>query len=150
MMSNKIKIQSKNIKLNELIRLLEDCDNDFIPKLSSRVNISDYSKKLLDKAEINSLVSGNKIVGIVAFYCNDFENKIAFISSLCVNKSYRGFGLSKRLIDTVIEFAKNKNFKFIRLEVGIANYKARKLYEKFNFYTIDKKEDTIIMQYEIK
>jgi len=145
-----ITLKINEIKFNELYDFLVSCDNDFIPSLSSKVNIYDYSIKLLKNSEIISLICNEKLIGLLAIYCNNFINKEAFISVVCLSKDYRGYGLSKVLLEKSIEIAKNKNFLKIKLEVNKNNKIAIKLYNKFGFKKILENSETIIMQYDIK
>ncbi len=145
-----ITIKNDSITLDELISIHIKCDDDFIPKLSSRVNIVEYCNKLFKKSKIISLHKGEMVVGILAIYCNDTFAKEAYISSICLLKDFRGLGYSSILMEKAIKIAKEKNFKFIKLEVGKNNEPAINLYKKFGYKKTDEKSETIIMVYEIQ
>ena len=55
------------------------------------------------------------------------------IGYLYVEIDQRKKGIAKRLLSTVLNFAKNEGANFISLNTGIDNYCARNLYENFGF-----------------
>ena len=84
----------------------------------------------------------------------DSEVEIYFIG---VAESFRGKGLGKRLLKSIISFSKYYGADFIILEVGINNVPAKNMYLSFNFieYSIrnnyyrnnsGSREDAIIMK----
>ena len=88
----------------------------------------------------------------------DREVEIYFIG---VAESFRGRGLGKKLLKSIISFSKNYGTDFIILEVGINNIPAKNMYLSLNFieYGIRKNyyrnisgilEDAIIMKLNLK
>ena len=88
----------------------------------------------------------------------DREVEIYFIG---VAESFRGRGLGKKLLKSIISFSKNYGADFIILEVGINNTPAKNMYLSLNFieYGIRKnyyrnilgiREDAIIMKLNLK
>jgi len=55
------------------------------------------------------------------------------IDSLAVDKSYRGKGIGTKLIEAVIEFARQNGYSQVLLEVVDTNPKAKVLYERMGF-----------------
>ena len=89
---------------------------------------------------------------------SDREVEIYFIG---VAESFRGRGLGKKLLKSVISFSKYYAADFIILEVGINNIPAKNMYLSLNFieYGIRKnyyrnisgiREDAIIMKLNLK
>ena len=89
---------------------------------------------------------------------SDREVEIYFIG---VAESFRGRGLGKKLLKSIISFSKNYGADFIILEVGINNIPAKNMYLSLNFieYGIRKnyyrnisgiREDAIIMKLNLK
>jgi ribosomal protein S18 acetylase RimI-like enzyme/2-polyprenyl-3-methyl-5-hydroxy-6-metoxy-1,4-benzoquinol methylase len=109
------------------------CDADFVPPLSGRVEINDYARKIVSKATRFEAWSGSTLVGLVAAYCNDQENRIAYISSVSVLRAWTGKGIASRLMSQCIEHAKASGMRQIGLEVAGDNTPAIKLYEKGGF-----------------
>ncbi len=107
------------------------------------------SKNIKIKKEQNCIA----ILGLT-----DREVEIYFIG---VAESFRGRGLGKKLLKTIIRFSKYYGADFIILEVGINNIPARNMYLSLNFieYGTRKnyyrnisgiREDAIIMKLNLK
>ena len=71
------------------------CDADFIPQLSSRVEISSYSQKIASKATRWEAWSDGTLVGLVAAYCNNSESGTAYISTVSVLPEWTGRGIAR-------------------------------------------------------
>ncbi|MHB1336796.1 MAG: GNAT family N-acetyltransferase [Candidatus Humimicrobiaceae bacterium] len=63
----------------------------------------------------------------------ELKNDVIRIDSIAVDEDARGQGIGSILIEKVVEFAKDKGFKEVILEVVDTNPKAKKLYEKIGF-----------------
>jgi len=66
-------------------------------------------------------------------YLPKLKNDVLRIDSLAVDENTRGQGIGTALIKKVFEFAKDKGFKEVTLEVVDTNPKAKKLYERMGF-----------------
>lgn len=81
----------------------------------------------------------------------------ANINNIAVHPDYRGKGVSKLLMDTLIEMAKSEAAKTMYLEVRSSNFVAQKLYRGLGFamiglrkgYYVDTDEDAIVMMKEL-
>ena len=85
-MSAAVKYQSNKASEVEIAEHLSRCDADFVPLLSSRVEIKNYAKKIINKATRFEAWSGDTLLGLVAAYYNDQEKRIAYITSISVLK----------------------------------------------------------------
>jgi ribosomal protein S18 acetylase RimI-like enzyme len=130
---------------NEIYLHLKECSDNFTPHLSDRVNIREYSQKIFDKTLTFEAWSNDVLIGLVAAYFNDIKNKTGFISNVSVLKEFMGIGISSRLMNSVIEYARQQNFNELKLEVHCNNFAAINLYEKLGFHCIKKNEDIITM-----
>jgi len=117
----------------EIAEYLLCCDADFVPSLSSRVEINDYARKIAGKATRFEAWSGGMLVGLVAAYCNDQEKHIAYITSVSVLREWMGKGIAANLMKQCIEHAETSGMWQISLEVASDNTPAIKLYEKSGF-----------------
>lgn len=122
--------KTSEAKIAELLRL---CNFDFVPPLSERVEISDYAHKIAHKALRFEAWSGEVLVGLVAAYCNDQQNRIAYITSVSVRREWTGKGIAGQLMTRCIEHAKASGMWQISLEVASGNASAIRLYEKNGF-----------------
>lgn len=120
----------------EIAEYLRTCDADFVPPLSSRVEIKDYAKKIVSKATRFEAWSGNTLVGLLAAYCNDQEKRIAYITSISVLREWKGEGIAARLMSQCIEHARALGMRQIGLAVASDNSLAIKLYEKSGFVAV--------------
>lgn len=144
---NKIRINT--LSSEELASILLNFDSKYAVSLSKRVNIEEYSRKLFEYSEIISYYREQDIVGIVAMYCNDLKNKIAYISAILVHPRLRGKYVGDLLISKSKEIAKEKGMEILKLEVKKTNYKAISLYNKKGFTMIKDLNDTIYMELKL-
>jgi len=124
---------------------LEECNENFIPPLDQKVDLRDYSKKLAEKSITFEAWDGKKLIGLVAAYFNDLEQRVGFITNVSVVKDHHGKGIARALMDRCIEYAKKENFRSIKLEVSENNEGAIQLYKKLSFTPIELKDQTVKM-----
>ncbi len=145
-------IGHKIIKNNQIRDFLEKTDKEFYPYLSCRVNIREYALKLYEKAILVIAVNKkNCLVGLTAFYANDFVTKKAYLSNINVIDKYNGLGIASTMMKTMEQFIIDKGFKELYLEVYSSNDRAINLYHKYGFLNYDNKNDNICMkkQYDV-
>ncbi len=101
-------------------------------------------------------VKGNEIVGYGGLW--HIITKMN-ITNIAVKKEYRGLGIGKGLVSSLIDIAKNDELvEGISLEVRRSNFTAQDLYRKYGFYVIgirgkyyeDNREDAYIMHKKIE
>lgn len=115
-------------------------DDTFIPKLSLRVsNLEEYAVKLCTYANVyaiskNTNNNSNLPIGFIAYYSNDVENKIAYLTQLVVDIDYQKSGVGAILMEFFISNVKNEGFTQIKLEVNKQNSHAIKFYKNYDFY----------------
>lgn len=87
------------------------------------------------------------LAGFIAYYCNNYESKIAFISLVLIDKLYRGQGISKKMFSQLFSLLKEKGFKTCTLEVRLDNVNALNLYRSLGFKSIESSEPySVIMK----
>ena len=64
-----------------------------------------------------------------------------YVTNIAVTKQARGRGIGKALVDSLINFGKNKNLAFISLEVRESNIPAISLYTKSGFKDMGKRKN---------
>lgn len=116
-----------------LLAHLRRTDADFMPVLSSRVELGDYAAKLRSLARSIELWSDKSLVGLVAIYCNAAPGGDAFITSVSLEAPWRGQGWADQLIEKACELAGVAGLASIRLELHCDNQPARRLYERHGF-----------------
>lgn len=120
-----------------LLRHLETCDAAFVPPLSARVVLKEYADRLVERAErIEAWATGpegERLVGLVAIYCNAPPGGEAFITSVSVEASHRGAGLGSALISAALRRAEAAGLSCARLKVHADAVAARRAYARLGF-----------------
>jgi ribosomal protein S18 acetylase RimI-like enzyme len=128
---------------------LKECDDFFVPKLSSKVDVSVYAQKLAKHAVNFEAWNTNLLVGLVSVYVNDQHNRLAFISNVSIISTFAGRGIGKALLKECIEYAKNLKFKTVGLEVSVLNARAFNLYTKLGFKEVERKNGIVNLELEM-
>jgi ribosomal protein S18 acetylase RimI-like enzyme len=133
---------------NEISFHLNECDQSFLPSLSSRVEISVYADKLYKKATNFEAWTNGSLVGLVSVYFSKSEIP-AFISNVSVSPLYLRLGIATSLIRQCKEFAWAQGLKAIKLEVNKNNFVAIAVYKELGFLEFSQNEDTLHLQCSI-
>lgn len=149
-MNNNKKITVESLKtcnfevLDALNKLLSELDTD-IPKLSE-----EYVRKILRSANTNIFVARNDsglIIGMATLIVfKALSGRRATLEDIVVNKEYRGQGLGKKLLQTVMSFARKENISYIDLTSRPSRIAANNLYASSGF----EKRDTNVYRFKIK
>jgi len=140
--------KEQQAKCSDIEEHLSFCDDLFIPRLSSYVNINVYSKKIIENAFTFEAWNNEKLIGLVAAYIN--PNETAFITNVSVLKKYSNAGIAKVLITMCIKKAVTMKIAQIDLEVNKSSVNAIKLYKKIGLMKINEDKTTIKMSYRIR
>ena len=97
---------------------LHSVSNDFTPPLLQRINISTYYNKLNQNAKFILCLHDNKIVGMIAFYCNDSHRDYAYVTLLAILPKYRRLGLCSQLLHKACDFSKKNNKIMMLIETN--------------------------------
>jgi len=138
------KVKTANEK--EVSGHLEKCKDAFTPALDKKVNIAEYSKKIVENSVTFEAWANKELVGMIAAYFNDKNNHSGFITNVSLVDEYSGKGIASNLLDNCIRFAKTKEYKEIVLEVNAASLPAIKLYKKYHFTETASQGDTKTMR----
>ena len=125
------------------------CDDAFDPTLSSRAEIGDYACKIVGKAVRFEAWRGDKLVGMVAAYCNQADKGCAFITSVSVLSECQGLGIASQLILNCLCHIRKEGFQRIELEVYSLNHNAVNLYKKYGFSSVRINGAVVLMSLEI-
>lgn len=139
-----IAYRQKSALEQDILGHLLRCNNYFMPPLSEKVNIEDYSNKIFQKAVTFEAWSANMLIGLVAAYFSDLPLGSAFITNVSVDDEYKRNGISSKLLSDCITEAKKRKCVYIDLEVYDRNISAIQLYKKFNF--VVKNDDAGLMR----
>ena len=113
----------------ELLNLFNKCFN------------SDY--KVIDMEPtgmIYVVVIDNKIVGMATIdILNDiFKNiKYGYVNDVCIHPDYQGQGLSKKLMNKILEYGISNNLEYIMLTSNKKRIAAHGLYKSMGYEIVD-------------
>lgn len=128
---------------------LDRCCALFIPPLSERVCITDFSKKIHTLGTTFEAWHEEKLIGLVSSYFNDRKLYHAYINNVSIEPDFMGKKITSKLIQICIEYAHEYGFKKIGLEVNVNNPNAIHLYKKFGFLGITQTNHTLYMEKEL-
>lgn len=109
-------------------------------KLNNSKNFRYFENRNINiiKNHIITLILTDKNENIIGYGHLDFEENIWL--GICVCENYRGKGFGKKIMNYLLEYAKNNNIKKIYLTVDKDNIIAKNLYEK-NKFIVEKETD---------
>ncbi len=121
----------------ELTSHLMKCSDDFVPSLSSRVDIPGYALKIANQA-VRFEAWDKELVGLIAAYRDVAAHK-AFITNVSVLKSHRSRGVASNLLKAFLTHCSAIGICQVVLEVDADNLGAVSLYRSHGF-NVDRKE----------
>ena len=123
----------EGLPAHQLLSFLEEVDDYFTPTLSSRVNLSDYSRKLSKQATNFVAIEDDKIVGLSSCYFNKAP-EMSFGTYLCVKKEFqKDGGIGIKLISDTIDYCEQNGSKGFWCAIRKTNKPLRKLYKILGF-----------------
>lgn len=125
--------RTQTANIQNVSKHLKRCDRTFSPALSSRLDINDYAKKIIEKAQTFEAWTNDELIGLIATYCNSSDRVTAFITSVSVLPEWHGKGVATQLLTNCILSMQTLGFGYIELEVGAKNKTAIALYSKHGF-----------------
>jgi ribosomal protein S18 acetylase RimI-like enzyme len=128
---------------------LEGCDENFSPRLSLKVDIGEYSRKISAKAQTFEAWCGDTLVGLVAAYLNDSCAHSGFITNVTVAKAFTGRGIASALLHRCLDRSRQQGMQLIGLEVSLESREAIRLYEKLGFSEFERKGEIVLMRLTI-
>ena len=144
-----IKIENSNNNLEkDIMEFLKKIDSLFKIPLSQKIDLEEYSKKIVRNADVFLALDNESIVGIVVGYNNDKEFKISNMSILAVLNEYQGKGVARRLVNNFLDLAKNKKMEKVKLSTVDA--RALKLYESLNFKIVREENEVYYLELKLK
>jgi ribosomal-protein-alanine N-acetyltransferase len=111
---------------------LDACDADFLPPLSTRVDIAEYSRKLRARSVTFEAWSGDTLAGLVAVYLNP-DSGSCFVSDVSVRREFARQGIGGELVRRCVDHAASVGLRTASLSVHSGNKRAIRLYERAGF-----------------
>ena len=129
----------------QIIKLFDNLNSEFTIGLFDD-GLEKYVDKIINTASIISIVKNDILVGFIAFYDNDPNKDLAFLTMIIVRKEFENSGYGKRLLEFSLNEIKEKGFKRYGLKVHIENNYAIRLYEKYGFVKIERESNFLYME----
>ena len=137
-------VMAENLSLGDFSDFISETDQDFVPPLCSRVNINDYYSKLCNKAEILLCLDSKRIVGMIAFYCNDVVTKEVYVTFIAVLPEYRGNSIASNLLERAVDVSLTYGMRKIKIDTN--SNAAYRCYLKNGFHL---KKTTFLSEYNL-
>ena len=104
--------------------------------------IESLSKKFSQYAVFRCVYKKGIPCGFAAFYVNDIERHVAFLSMIVVDRSFQKQGIGKTLLADVVNICRKEKMKYLDLEVDDTNKQALHFYASAGFKFKEKKSTT--------
>jgi ribosomal protein S18 acetylase RimI-like enzyme len=130
----------------EIENLLAHVERDFHPPLSETVNLAEYAEKLSQKATNFAIYSEGELAGLVAVYCNDLVNKVAYLTLAAVRKEHRGTGVGSGLLHNAVGYLTRSGFEKLRLETYKTNAGIVAYYARFGFVVTSETDKSVFLE----
>jgi len=130
----------------DTLLLLQQCDDQFFPNLSSRVVLSEYAAKLNARATRFEAWAGQTLVGMVAVYFVEGNATQVFITNVSVAPDWQRKHVATKLLLACIELSKFKRMTEMTLEVDSSNSRAIAFYERMGFQMESRKGREVLMK----
>lgn len=140
-----IKMENSNNNLEkDIMEFLKKIDSLFKIPLSQKINLDEYSKKLIRYADVFLAFDNESIVGIFVGYNNDEVFKISNVSVLGVLNEYQGKGIARKLINNFLKLAEEKKMK--KVKVSTIDMRALNLYKSLNFKIVREENEIYYLE----
>lgn len=127
-----LKLLNTPTDINLLTQYLCEVDKDFGFPLSSQTDLKVFVLKLLKYGHAFFAIENNQAVGLITFYCNNYQNRQAYLPILSVKQSHRNKGYARKLINIAINVC--RLYKMDTILVDSVNPVAKTLYKSIGFY----------------
>jgi len=131
-MKPRVEFKRDSASASVMARHFRNCDEDYQPRLSSRVDVDSYACKLAQCASLFEAWVGDDLVGLVAVYYDRALLK-AFVSNVSVVAAHRSCGIASCLLESSVARARELALDSVELEVSPANLAAHSLYRRHGF-----------------
>lgn len=109
-------------------------------------DLTAYIDKLLKKACIISVTDQDILQGFLAYYANDPDKQVGFLSMLVVLPTAQRMGYGRRMVEFCLTDLVHKGYKICRTEVKENNIMAINICKRTGFSLIEKKGKYLIME----
>ncbi|MBQ8049153.1 MAG: GNAT family N-acetyltransferase [Bacteroidales bacterium] len=130
-MNRLITVSHKELRLAHILELLKKFDKCFNPPFSQSIDLETYADKLSQHAYFIVAEAENNIVGLLAYYRNDFEKEL-YVPYLVVDNTFQGHSIGKLMLEKLNNIHESI-YQTVVLEVVKTNFKALHFYKRNGF-----------------
>ncbi len=141
--------KEKTASVQQVITHLTKCGSNFVPPLNQTVDISAYSKKIVENSITFEAWIDNELAGLIAAYFNDEKKITGFITNVSTVINYSGRGIASQLLQNCIHYGVKHQFESICLEVNDLNKSAIHLYNKYGFNKTGNNNKNVLMKKDL-
>ena len=127
-MTNDLQVKINFATGSDIAEHLQECSRGFVPPLEERIEIFDYTNKIMQNAERIETWAGDKLVGLIAAYCNDQSCHRSFITNFSVLPSWQRHGIGRSLLQHASGHILRLGFDCLELKVHVDNKQAIAFY----------------------
>jgi ribosomal-protein-alanine N-acetyltransferase len=124
------------------------CDDRFQPRLSARVDIAEYARKIRERAQTFEAWDGRRLVALVAAYVN-VAQRTSYITSVSVTPGFERRGLATRLLGQAMRHLEREGIAAVSLEAAKENSSSLRLYARFGFVPVEERGAFCLMRSEL-
>ncbi|MBE0391148.1 N-acetyltransferase [Flavobacterium sp. PL002] len=132
----------------QIIELFKNLNTEFIMNFSD-IGLENYVEKIIKKASIISIIKNDILIGFIAYYDNEPNKEMAFLTMIIVKEEFENLGYGKSLLEFSLKEIIGKGFKKYGLKVHVENKYAIRLYEKYGFVKIERELNFFYMEKKI-
>lgn len=125
----------KDILFNFLVKI----DKDFGIPLSNKIDLEFYAVRLLNKGYVLAIEENGYIVSVLGFYCNNFQQRTAYLPLLGTIKEACGKGYARLLIVEMIKICQQVGMA--KICCNSINPIAVHLYKSIGFIEISREKE---------
>lgn len=133
----------KNITIKEeIIAIIKQYQKYFDRLVNDTELAMNIADKIFKHGMLIACVCQHEVLGFCAFYANDLNSRVSFITLIAVNDKYQNVGFGKKILKRVCDISKQVGMTKIRLEVNNQNINAIRFYQNNGFCFEKKCSDT--------
>lgn len=113
--------QPKTVDYKDFLSFLKETDDLIEPRLSTRVNLTDYAKKVVNNAVLFVAKNGEEWIGVEAVYFKEYPD-FSFTTHLSVKKEYQKTStVGMELMLRQLRYLKEHRTKGLRFTIRKSN-----------------------------
>ena len=125
---------------------LRVCDRDFVPPLSSRVDIVAYAAKIAERARRFEAWQEGSLIGLVAVYVGDPPAASGFVTDVSVVPGFRSRGMASALFSQAMRSCAESGLCDLTLETSRDDLRALEFYRSKGFEAVGVHDDTVVLR----